>query len=870
MVFQKKDFYKNGKDLRKEIENVKNEYSLLYFAPNSRNVESVDTGKCVILASSGDPTTAQLQPLDNNLHTEESCKLNVGMLQSENSWKDYISNAGKGPGSRGLKFKIVNGYFNDNPQHFKSAQQLATGIATSFNSISQSTNGMINPYYRRRNQYSVEWTGTFTPKGTGTWYLYTASDDGSFLWIGKDAINNYTTNNAVVKNGGMHGVRWAWKGIHLEKGKPYPIRIQYGENWGGQTMHMHVHGPNERGQYAHWELGNLTTTDFNIQTSLSYYSLVENTPELSDKGLYSCYVSTVTNNSNDVLTTAPNAVAEEIVWSALDPETESDKIRPGNYAYGRNGALFICDENGTVLKQIGETKDKPGPSYDMTWPEAVYYIYRYQLYNKGAGWNYSKWKNFAKTHFSNNRSLTYDPPYPWLYQLRDDGNIYINGKAITSIDSKDALENPKWKQEKKTKAIRHNMNAYDTSGTAPSWWNRYELKGHAIRRTSAENQTPLISQNGKFRLEISDIGNLVLIKGVKACRGVTKSGVKYVNAADKEKSNSYYLYKADADMKMDKLFIGQKSNNVKTLKRLNERGQDLVNGNNYMKYADYAPTDTTGSTRVESAKECQTKCNDDKSCNYYYSYVEEDVAGDDAIQCKTGTNVGVKQFIPIQPNSGIKSSDLYIRNSMMNLPRNDIRNSIGRNTVNDYKSYSAYEVSPTLYNLSSDAIMSDEYVKMIDRQERLADGTKNKTNGRREGFNNHGFINADEMRSYSDIVSKIGLKEATIQYQINPMKKIATDYTSKLDKMNAEYHRIDANINAITNASQNGLRDKLESNLDSKYLDEKYDMEPPMKKAIDVRLDDIDEMISQTNTIYSLGTVTAMTLLIAGIFLVRN
>ena len=223
-----------------------------------------------------------------------------------------------------------------------------------------------------------------------------------------------------------------------------------------------------------------------------------------------------------------------------------------------------------MLKQIGETKDKPGMPYDMTWPEAVYYIYRYQLYNRGAGWNYSNWTNFAKRDFSNNKNRTFDPPYSWIYQLRDDGNIYINNKAITSINNEDAIENPKWKLEKRTKAIRNNLVAYDTTGTAPNWWRNWELKGTAIRRTSADNQTPIISNNGKFRLEMSEVGNLVLIKGVKACTGKTKTGIKYVTVADKSKNNSNYLYKTDADMKMDKIFIGHKNNNVGTLKRVNE------------------------------------------------------------------------------------------------------------------------------------------------------------------------------------------------------------------------------------------------------------------------------------------------------------
>ena len=54
------------------------------------------------------------------------------------------------------------------------------------------------------------------------------------------------------------------------------------------------------------------------------------------------------------------------------------------------------------------------------------------------------------------------------------------------------------------------------------------------------------------------------------------------------------------------------------------------------------------------------------------------------------------------------------------------------------------------------------------------------------------------------------------------------------------------------------------------YLENNYDMVPTIKRVEDVRIDDINEMISQTNTAYTLGTITAMTLIIAGIFVMRN
>ncbi len=69
--------------------------------------------------------------------------------------------------------------------------------------------------------FSIRWTGTMTPKETGDYEFVLGSDDGSRMYIdGKLAINMwndqaYTEGRAVV---------------HLEAGKPVPVKIEYFEN----------------------------------------------------------------------------------------------------------------------------------------------------------------------------------------------------------------------------------------------------------------------------------------------------------------------------------------------------------------------------------------------------------------------------------------------------------------------------------------------------------------------------------------------------------------------------------------------------------------------------------------------------------------
>jgi hypothetical protein len=134
-----------------------------------------------------------------------------------------------------------------------------------------------------------------------------------------------------------------------------------------------------------------------------------------------------------------------------------------------------------------------------------------------------------------------------------------------------------------------------------------------------------------------------------------------------------------------------------------------------------------------------------------------------------------------------------------------------------------------------------------------------------EPFDNHGYaaptIPADNLTDET----KQQLKSDIANNQLGPMTAIATDYNGLMQNINSNYAGIGTNV-----ASTIRLRENLKKNATSGYLDYNYSLEPPIKTTLDVRLEDVNDMISQTNTIYTLGTVTAMTLIIAGIFVIRE
>jgi hypothetical protein len=141
--------------------------------------------------------------------------------------KNYITSVS------GLFGKRFTGYYNDIVSFFASnILQGETNTTTSINSFTSSA-----------DNYSWMWLGYFLAPTTGTYTFYTASDDASHLWIGPNALSGYTTANATVNNGGLHGTIETSGTTTLTGGLLYPMRIMFGENGGGDIMTVSFAGP---------------------------------------------------------------------------------------------------------------------------------------------------------------------------------------------------------------------------------------------------------------------------------------------------------------------------------------------------------------------------------------------------------------------------------------------------------------------------------------------------------------------------------------------------------------------------------------------------------------------------------------------------
>jgi hypothetical protein len=137
--------------------------------------------------------------------------------------------------STGLKGARFVGYFADDPYWFNTA--------TPHGDVDNNRTN-INNFTSNADLYSWVWYGYFLAPTTGTYTFYTASDDASYLWIGNNALNsNYAIANALVNNGGLHGVVEQSGTITLQANTFYALRIQFGENGGGDSMTVSFSGP---------------------------------------------------------------------------------------------------------------------------------------------------------------------------------------------------------------------------------------------------------------------------------------------------------------------------------------------------------------------------------------------------------------------------------------------------------------------------------------------------------------------------------------------------------------------------------------------------------------------------------------------------
>lgn len=106
--------------------------------------------------------------------------------------------------------------------------------------------------------------------------------------------------------------------------------------------------------------------------------------------------------------------------------------------------------------------------------------------------------------------------------------------------------------------------------------------------------------------------------------------------------------------------------------------------------------------------------------------------------------------------------------------------------------------------------------------------------------------------------------------QIGPINQQSINYSAMLNKINSNYYDISNNISKITNTQGSGLRDVITANADYHYMGGDVDLFNPKPTLKDGIKEDSNTMISQQNSVFILGTICSVALVVGAIVIARE
>ena len=131
----------------------------------------------------------------------------------------------------GLTWKYFDGFSDNLVSHYTTNTYRNIGRFTDGRDVGTITSGQY--VTNGGDSYSMEIFGYFRASVSGTHTFALTSDDGSYLWIGPNALVGYTTGNANMSANSSASSSCT---VTLLAGTYYPIRIHWTENGGGDDL----------------------------------------------------------------------------------------------------------------------------------------------------------------------------------------------------------------------------------------------------------------------------------------------------------------------------------------------------------------------------------------------------------------------------------------------------------------------------------------------------------------------------------------------------------------------------------------------------------------------------------------------------------
>jgi hypothetical protein len=215
----------------------------------------------------------------------------------------------------GFAYIGYSGYHGENPTYTSTVT--TSGTTTSTATLSAATGGFYIANSGQSN-FSVVWTGYYLAPTTGTYTFTLNSDDGAYLWI--NTLSGFTTGNALVNDGGSHGMVTISNTIGLTAGQYYYVRVLFGQGGGGYDMYMYVTPP----AGTQTDLGSVMYQPAAVSNPLNgkLYDCFIFASALSDADRTS--IENVLMNSSSALPTLYGPTSASITWpTGIVPSTYS-------------------------------------------------------------------------------------------------------------------------------------------------------------------------------------------------------------------------------------------------------------------------------------------------------------------------------------------------------------------------------------------------------------------------------------------------------------------------------------------------------------------------------------------------------------------
>lgn len=561
----------------------------------------------------------------------------------------------------------------------------------------------------------------------------------------------------------------------------------------------------------------------------SYYALVES-PESKKNNHFRCYVATTEKNPDfETAIQQEQSVHGIIVWSAFRLEKNNEKklLDANNYLLlGSNGDLSIYNNSNRNIKTLAVGKDYFDPSGNIL-------------------------------------------PYNSTVSLEDDGVLYwthpVSGKkAISQVD----------------KSI---VSQYDSpSGTNVIWQmemrqNKWNSQLDSVSADGTYNKmyygsSPIVSNNGIYRMEFNRDGNLVIKMYVeKPFHKVLENGETVYYTGWKENGDQdFYPYSVKIDPKMSKTFLSMNypSKDGKLIQTMNYIPPDHPNfqpTTNYDAVENVYSSDGIVQGGVFSNSDvtssCKKICDDSPTCQSYNILSSLDPKFQNKNVCLIRDKKVENRITIDKSDPRTKfTSTLYIKKNKPMFMENDIRKLVPLHSTTDYVSYNNYNIDMNPYTTG----LGSYYDNLVKERNLLYQGKEGLTT--MDSSSNLNYMKTNEFyKMYGNPGSQNNVKDAIQNHQLEPSVQNTSAYESKLYTINSNYYSLNDSLHTITNSTGTGLRDVMMKDPKYDFSGNVFQYDHPILTRTDGILDDIQTMTVHENSIYILGAITSATLLIGAI-----